>query len=462
MCVQKKCLEQLVVFTRYPEAGVTKTRLIPLLGPVGSAMLQRRLTERVVIRARKVRKRRTLKLEIRHDGGRKDLMRKWLGTDLDYGPQGPGDVGRRMERSFRDAFQAGKDAVVLVGSDIPQMTDVIMDKAFERLKRDDLVLGPAKDGGYYLIGMKKTAMDQSLQTLFENMDWGSTAVLPETLHRVRRLSATFSLLDTLSDLDHPEDFHLNTFVGPRKENKFPEDDISIVVPTLNEADNIAATLATVDGARVGEVIVVDGGSKDDTVAIATQFGARVIPSRPPRARQMNQGASAAKGRLLLFLHGDTGLPPEFDRLVVTTAEQPDFAAGAFSLRIDSPRPGLKVMESVANWRSRFLNYPYGDQAIFLSQRLFQSMGGFADLPIMEDFDLIRRLKKVGRIITLPQAVITASRRWDNFGILRTWLVNQIVVAAFLMGMAPEKVVRLYQRGRGTRPSLSGNPKGSKA
>ncbi|MBW2055172.1 MAG: TIGR04283 family arsenosugar biosynthesis glycosyltransferase [Deltaproteobacteria bacterium] len=224
--------------------------------------------------------------------------------------------------------------------------------------------------------------------------------------------------------------------------------ISIIIPAINEANNIAKTIESIGPGDKKEIILVDGGSIDDTVSIAISLGARVITGTPPRSRQMNQGADQATGDVLVFLHADTRLPEKFENVIFNSFKQPKMVAGAFELRMDSPTPGLRLIERLANWRSRYLKMPYGDQAIFLSTKLFHDLGGFPDIPIMEDFELIRRLRKQGNIVTLPVPVFTSPRRWQNFGILKTTLINQLVIAAYVMGIGPEMIARWYGRSKG--------------
>jgi len=124
------------------------------------------------------------------------------------------------------------------------------------------------------------------------------------------------------------------------------------------------------------------------------------------------------------------------------------SAGAFTLGIDSRDRGLRFIERVANWRARFFKMPYGDQALFVSRQLFIEIGGFADYPIMEDFELVRRLKKMGGIVILPESVKTSPRRWQNIGIFKTWLLNQIIVAAYFIGIPPQRLAFWYRREKG--------------
>ncbi|MBD2343265.1 TIGR04283 family arsenosugar biosynthesis glycosyltransferase [Anabaena subtropica] len=223
--------------------------------------------------------------------------------------------------------------------------------------------------------------------------------------------------------------------------------ISIVIPALNEAENIQQAIATTQPSADIEVIVVDGGSQDDTVAIAQSLGVKVISSFPGRAVQMNAGATLAMGEILLFLHADTRLPVGFDEIIRAALQQPGVIAGAFALRINADLAGLRLVEKGVYWRSRLLQMPYGDQAIFMTKAVFQQVGGFPELPIMEDFELMRRLKRVGKIAILPVAVVTSARRWLQKGVFKTTLINQVVIVAYLLGVAPAQLRSWYRQGR---------------
>lgn len=228
----------------------------------------------------------------------------------------------------------------------------------------------------------------------------------------------------------------------------PPEPLSVIIPTLDEAQHIGPLLQDVYQARDVEAIVVDGGSRDDTVATARHMGARVITGPAGRALQMNRGAAAARGRLLFFLHADSRLPRGFDALVRQAMDMPDVVAGAFRLHIDAAGAMLRFVEFWANLRSRCLRMPYGDQGLFIASGCFQNIGGFPTLPIMEDFELVRRLRSRGRIMLLPAAIRTSPRRWLNLGVGRTTLINQFIVIAYLAGVSPSKLAHLYRRFRG--------------
>ncbi|MEH2029394.1 MAG: TIGR04283 family arsenosugar biosynthesis glycosyltransferase [Nostoc sp.] len=221
--------------------------------------------------------------------------------------------------------------------------------------------------------------------------------------------------------------------------------ISIIIPAINEAVNIKEAITTTQPSTNIEVIVVDGGSKDNTVEIAQSLNVKVISSSPGRAVQMNTGAVAASGEILLFLHADTRLPTGFDDMIRTALQQPGIVAGAFKLRIDASLFSLRWVEWGVNVRSHFYQMPYGDQAIFLTKEVFQQIGGFPELVIMEDFELMRRLKRIGRIVIIPTPVVTSARRWLQKGVFKTTLLNQIVITAYLLGVSPERIRRWYRR-----------------
>lgn len=220
--------------------------------------------------------------------------------------------------------------------------------------------------------------------------------------------------------------------------------ISVIIPVLNEQNTIRATLEQLVTIPDLEVIVVDGGSQDGTKEWLAQQGVKMLTTKPGRAYQMNQGAAIAKGESLVFLHADTQLPENFSSWVQSTLAQPGIVAGAFLLKIDGQLKGLRLVEWLANWRSCHLQMPYGDQAIFIKATTFQQVGQFAEMPIMEDFELIQRLRCWGKIAIVPMPVITSARRWQKLGVLKTTLINQGIVLAYRLGVPPDRLVQWYR------------------
>jgi rSAM/selenodomain-associated transferase 2 len=226
--------------------------------------------------------------------------------------------------------------------------------------------------------------------------------------------------------------------------------ISIIIPVLNEAATIKPTLSQLQKQPGVEIIVVDGGSQDNTVNLAQQTGVKVITVvGKNRAAQMNAGADIATGEVLLFLHIDTQLPPDFLDLATKILKQPGVIASAFELAIAGENLALRWIEILVKLRSHLLSLPYGDQAIFLKKQTFAQLGGFADLPIMEDFEFMQRLKRQGKIAIAPAQVTTSDRRWQKLGIWQTTLINQLMIAGYYLGVSPTKLSNFY-RSRGKK------------
>ena len=221
--------------------------------------------------------------------------------------------------------------------------------------------------------------------------------------------------------------------------------ISIIIPVLNEAEIVAKTLGQLAQYPAVEVIVVDGGSTDNTVAIAQKIAKVITVVGQGRAGQMNAGADIAQSDILLFLHADTQLPSNFIELVSRTLQPPQVIAGAFELQIDGSEKSLRLVEILVKIRSHLFSLPYGDQAIFISRETFSKLGGFAKLPIMEDFEFIQRAKHHGKIAIAPRAVITSGRRWQKLGVWKTTLINQIIIIGYYWGISPVKLGQFYRR-----------------
>lgn len=433
--------QRLVIFTRFPEPHKAKTRLIPALGPEGAAALGRDMTRHTLAWVRELATGFAVPAEVRFEGGDAERMAAAFGNGFPYRTQGTGNLGCRMERAFAEAFCEGAERIVIIGTDCPEITPELIRESFERLAICDLVLGPATDGGYYLIGLRHPTPQ-----LFTEIPWGTERVFEETLRRAHDLSLDVSLLKTLSDVDRPEDLAVWHRVRCCEQAATGRERISVIVPTLNEADHLPQALLGLKDAKNVETVVVDGGSTDGTPEIAERAGCQLLRSLPGRALQMNAGAQAATGSILVFLHADTRLPGRFDEDVRRALDRPRVAAGAFRLRIDGPQRALRLIEWGVNVRSRYLQMPYGDQALFLKAETFRSIGGFPELPIMDDFELVRRLRRFGRIAILPFPVTTSARRWLALGPWRTTWINQKVIAGYRLGVPAERLAQWYRAG----------------
>ena len=222
--------------------------------------------------------------------------------------------------------------------------------------------------------------------------------------------------------------------------------LSIIVPALNEAARIEATLASLAPmrSRGHEVIVVDGGSSDATAALAAPLADRVLPAPRGRARQMNAGAAQARGDALVFLHADNRLPDSADRLVTEALAASGRAWGRFDVAIEGTHPMLPVIAWFMNLRSRLTGIATGDQAMFVRRDAFARVGGFPALALMEDVALSATLKALSRPACLRAKTVTSGRRWETKGVLRTVLLMWRLRLSFFFGASPERLARIYE------------------
>lgn len=219
--------------------------------------------------------------------------------------------------------------------------------------------------------------------------------------------------------------------------------ISIIIPVLNEETNLARLgehLRTI--VQQHEIIIVDGGSRDNTLHIAYQFTDAVIVSSPGRALQMNSGAEIASGEVLLFLHADTFLPDDALAVIAALSVEKN-VWGRFDVRLSSKRFVFRLIETLMNLRSCMTSIATGDQAMFIEKNLFQRVGGFPEIALMEDIEISRRLKKIVKPVCLKHKVITSSRRWENNGVVATVLLMWKLRLYYFFGMSPEKLKQLY-------------------
>lgn len=222
--------------------------------------------------------------------------------------------------------------------------------------------------------------------------------------------------------------------------------LSIILPTLDEAEGIAACLAPLQGLRQAghQVVVVDGGSRDGTPGLAAPLADRVLAAPRGRARQMNAGAALAEGDAFLFLHADTRLPEAAAARIA--AALVDHVWGRFDVRIEGRPALLRLVAALMNLRSRLTSIATGDQAIFVRRTVFEALGGFPDQPLMEDIELSRRLKRFGRPACLTARVRTSGRRWERHGVWRTILLMWRLRFDYWRGVPAERLARRYDPG----------------
>ena len=426
--------------TKVPEAGRVKTRLIPALGADAAARLHGELLRHTLQMASLHAAHSQVEIEVQCAGLQAKLDSLFDEIQL-VRPQTDGDLGQRIQAAIANAFTEGAQAVIVIGTDCPDISPDLLDDVWQLLTRSEAVIGPADDGGYYLIGLSRLCPQ-----LFEGVDWGTSKVLKQTIDRCAQQRLRWTLYARpLSDVDEPENLvvcrrfpHAFTATFPAVRPGL----LSVVVPALNEAGNLEATLAPILRRSDCEVIVADGGSTDGTPDLAARLGCQVVPSNPGRGKQLNAGAAMTRGELLLFLHADTRLPASF-REEIDSVLKSGAIAGAFRFQTDHPDWLMRCIELGANWRSKFLQLPYGDQGLFLRSSDFFRLGGFRNWPLMEDFEFCQRLRRAGRIRMAPSAAITSGRRWQRHGIIRTTARNQCCVAMYMLGFQPEQIRNFY-------------------
>lgn len=224
--------------------------------------------------------------------------------------------------------------------------------------------------------------------------------------------------------------------------------ISVIIPTLNEEKVLGQTLTSLSAADVTEIIIVDGGSTDQTVSLAEVFCAEasnvcIVTAQAGRARQMNEGAKASRSDILLFLHADTLLPVEAKVMIESALTEPTVVGGRFDVTFDSRSAWGTMISTLMNWRSRLSGIATGDQAMFVRRHVFEQLGGFAEIPLMEDIEFSRRLKRTGQIAALHQSVITSFRRWEQQGPLRTILLMWTLRFLYWAGVSPHRLKNFY-------------------
>ncbi len=224
--------------------------------------------------------------------------------------------------------------------------------------------------------------------------------------------------------------------------------ISIIIPVLNEAARINTLLThlkAITQENDVEIIVVDGGSSDGSLTAITDPDVIKLRSTRGRGRQMNQGANAAKGDTLVFLHCDTLPPPNAIQCIRAALDDHAIVAGAFHLGIQSNRLSFKLITLGASLRTRMTRIPYGDQAIFIRKTIFKRLGGYQEIPLMEDVELMRCIKEKGwKIKILPEKVMTSPRRWQKEGVLYGTFRNWTLVLLYYAGVSPTRLSRFYQ------------------
>lgn len=440
----------LVIMAKDPEPGKVKTRLG--LDPQDAADLHAAFLKDLAWLH--LGRRYDVILAV-HPPERRHALGQALGFLKTIGQEGR-DLGERMSGAVRTAL-AGYRRVAVIGSDLPTLGSATVEAAFKALDSHELALGPSLDGGYYLVAMRREL------PIFDGVPWSTPRVLAGTLARAETEALAVHLLPELRDIDTPQDLAvlarnveaaqtpatwkiLRLLLGPQVgsipvRSPKPARRISVIIPVLNEEQSIMEALRALPPEV--ERIVVDGGSSDETV-LRARHEAEVIEAPQGRACQLNAGARRASGDVLLFLHADTRLPKEGFREIERALDQ-GYVGGGFLGRFDSNHILFRLAYPVRDLRTRIFLEMYGDQGIFVRKDVFDALGGFPDMPIMEDYAFVQRLRKRGPVKVIPYPIRMSARRYLRYGIVRQTLKNLWILHRYLWGADPNELYRSYDR-----------------
>mgnify|MGYP001178166776 CR=1 FL=1 len=415
-----------LLFAKTPRTGLAKTRLAADLGEDRAIDLYRAMVERQL---REIPPSWPVEIHFTPVEAEEE-MRTWLGSARHFRPQADGDLGRRLRKAFGAAFARGATSVIALGGDCPELDRATFHEASTRLGRADLVLGPASNGGYYLLALRRAAPE-----LFDNIPWDSDQVLATTLARAKLFGLSRELLTPKADIDDAKAYRAYLSRVVRNSSS---DSLTIIIPTLNESAHLRATLdAAAQSLPSARLIVADGQSTDRTREIAAQHGAHVIVTRRGRARQCRAAAAIADSDWLLFLHADTRLPPEAGTLFSRFTIETDAQIATFRLRFDSPSLLLRA----CGWFTRFDSVftRFGNQGILIRREFYDALGGFPDWPLFEDVALLQRARAATRVRSLPACVTTSARRFNQRGVLAQQWRNARLLVRYLLGTPPAEL-----------------------
>jgi rSAM/selenodomain-associated transferase 2/rSAM/selenodomain-associated transferase 1 len=418
----------IIIFTRIPIPGKTKTRMMPYLTPIECSHLHQCFLKDIKRECEKVSA--DIFVSYTPENGKESLV-SILGEDKMYFPQIGTNLGEKMYQSFQYILKKGYKACVLIGTDVPEIRAVHIKKAFSTLEDKEVVFGPTTDGGYYLVGMKIPRIE-----VFHKQSYGHEHVMKEVSRHLRNQEITVGYIPKLSDMDVPEDLRnyrerirINPRLQQTKTGRYliRTSKISIIIPTYNEETTIVKMQNQLRKLKDKcEIIFVDGGSTDQTLRlISPEF--RVLHSQKGRQNQMNMGAKASTGDILFFLHCDSELPE--DPLSQIRYVMKDYRVGCFGIAFHSRNFFLLMCRIISNHRVKDRKVIFGDQGIFIDRNLFFEIGMFPNLPIMEDYQLSLTLKeRKEKLGMTKERIYTSDRRFPKSTLPKLavmWQMNRL-------------------------------------
>lgn len=433
----------LIVFSREPIPGETKTRLLDLYTPEQCAELHKCFIKDIAVEVGKL----NADVIVSYTGGEPHSLRAAFGDDASYREQCSGSLGERMSDAFKKAFEDGYEKVVLIGTDIPELQASTLITAFDRLDVADAVIGPTCDGGYYLIGMK-----ENCEAAFNVRKYGVGTVFDETIGHIEGLGKTVSVVDKYSDIDEADD--IIAFIARMRNNPglrlsdtaqwiAKHRKVSVIIPVYNEQAVIGDLQKQLAQFKDTEIIFVDGGSTDNTLQLIGD-SYRVISCKKGRAVQMNAGAKASTGDILFFLHADSKLPSNALQQIYQCLIDNQY--GCFGVKFESHNFFMWTNRVISNHRAWHRGLPFGDQGIFMDRDLFFEIGMFPEIPIMEDYEMSLRLRDRGiKPGHTTDRIITSNRRYpkNTIGILKTEYQIWNYRRKYRQGIDPNSLAKKY-------------------
>lgn len=443
-----------IIFTRVPVPGKTKTRMMPHLTPVQCARLHKCFLQDILSECQRcgadIYIHYTMEKETGNEG--EERMRLLLGSTgkkAVYVPQKGESLGERMYHAIEETLKKGYRSCVLLGTDVPELKAGEIKRAFGELGKKDIVFGRTADGGYYLVGMKKASREA-----FSLKRYGHKSVLEETVSQLEKAGVSVGFTGMLHDMDTPEDLRdyrnrirqkpeLRDTAAGRYVSAISK--ISVIVPIYNEERTIDAMQSQLQKLKGKcEILFVDGGSTDATLSkIAPEF--TVLHSPKGRANQMNLGAKKSTGDILFFLHCDSELPEK--PLAWIRKVMQGYRAGCFGIAFHSWNFFMFTCRVISNHRIKDRKVMFGDQGIFLDRDLFFEAGMFPDIPIMEDYQFSLTLKEMGvRLGVAGRRIYTSDRRFPKGTVPKLqmmWKMNRLR-KMYRAGVPSETLAKLYR------------------
>ena len=442
-------MKAFIVFTRIPVENKTKTRLLTYYTPKQCVGLHLAILKDLNAEINRFNS--SIKTYIYYlPEGDLNILKDIFGEDKPYRAQIGDSLGDKMYNAISEVLSEGASSVCLCGTDIPELSAEDIEGAFDLLERNDVVISPTEDGGYYLVGMKKATRE-----VFDIEGYGGSTVFENTKRKVKDLGISLMTCIIHRDIDDQEDIRAYYEIMRNDENfrktntaKFLKENkkIAIIIPTYNEENTIVSLQNQLEKIRGRcEIVFVDGGSTDKTMELIDESKYRLLHSKKGRNLQMNLGAMSVDADILFFLHCDSVLPPNPLEEILDLMD--DYRAGCFGIAFKSLSPLMFICRYISNHRVFDRKVMFGDQGIVIDRDLFMEIGMFPDLPIMEDYQLSLTLKEKGvKLGMARKRIYTSTRRFRGGPIRKLWIMWKMnrLRAKYRKGVDIEKISAMYK------------------